>query len=235
VELLPDIHRIDGVTANAYLLVEPQGLTLIDTGMRGSAGKILNYVRGIGYNPRDVRTILLTHQHPDHVGGAEELARATGADVLAHPLDAPAIEGTAPRDTPRGAMGLVFRLAIFPRLKPVRVAAQITGGEVLPMLQRDGGLRVLAAPGHTYGEVAFYVPGRQLLIAGDAYRHGGGRIVPSPNMFNRDTPQMLRSIVELAGLEVTASLCGHGEPIAQGAAPLLAQAAEDAKQRLGEQ
>src|SRR5262249_27567413 len=101
-EALPGIHRIDGVIANVYLLVEPQGLTLIDTGMPGSSRKILDYVRRIGHSPRDVTTILLTHQHVDHVGGAEELARATGADVLAHPLDAPAIEGTARRDVPSG-------------------------------------------------------------------------------------------------------------------------------------
>jgi glyoxylase-like metal-dependent hydrolase (beta-lactamase superfamily II) len=233
-EVLPGIHRIDGVIANAYLLVEPQGLTLIDTGMPGRARKILDYVRSIGHSPRDITTILLTHQHVDHVGGAEALAHATGADVLAHPLDAPAIEGKAQRDIPGGPMGLVFRVVLLPRLKPVRIAAHVTGGETLPMLQRDGGLRVVATPGHTYGEVSFYVPGRKLLIAGDAYRHGGGRIVPSPNMFNRDTPKMLRSIVELADLEVTASLCGHGEPITQGANILLAQAAEDAKRRLGE-
>ncbi len=154
--------------------------------------------------------------------------------MLAHPLDAPAIEGAARRDIPRGPMGLLFRLALVPRVKPVRVAGHITGGETLPMLQRDGGLRVLAAPGHTYGEVAFYVPGRKLLIAGDAYRHGKGRIVPSPNMFNRDTTKALRSIVELADLEVTASLCGHGAPILQGAGASLAQAAAEAKRRLSE-
>lgn len=233
-EVLPGIHRIDGVIANVYLLIEPQRLTLIDTGMPGRASKILDYVRRIGHDPRDITTILLTHQHVDHVGGAEELARITGADVLAHPLDAPAIEGKARRDVPSGAMGLIFRAVLLPRLKPVRVAAHITGGEMLPMLQRDGGLQVVAAPGHTYGEVAFYVPGRKLLIAGDAYRHGGGRILPSPDMFNRDKAKMLRSIVELADLDVTASLCGHGEPILQGADILLAQAAADAKRRLDE-
>lgn len=233
-EVLPGIHRVDGVIANVYLIVEPQGLTLIDTGILGSANKILDYVRGIGHTPHDITTILLTHQHVDHVGGAADLARATGADVLAHPLDAPAIEGKARRDVPRGPMGLMFRAVLLPRLKPVQVAAHITGGETLPMLQRDGGLRVVAAPGHTYGEVTFYVSGRKLLIAGDAYRHGGGRIVPSPNMFNRDNMKTLRSIVELANLEVTASLCGHGAPILQGADALLKQAATDAKRRLGD-
>ncbi|HEV8193383.1 MAG TPA: MBL fold metallo-hydrolase [Ktedonobacterales bacterium] len=233
-EVLPGIHRIDGVIANVYLLIEPQGLTLIDTGMPGSARKILDYVRRIGHSPHDITTILLTHQHVDHVGGAEELARTTGADVLAHPLDAPAIEGKARRDVPSGPLRLVFRVVLLPRLKPVRVAAHVTGGETLPMLQRGGGLRVVATPGHTYGEVSYYVPGRKLLIAGDAYRHSGGRIVPSPNMFNRDRAKMLRSIVELADLEVTASLCGHGEPILQGAGTFLAQAAEDAKCHLGE-
>ena len=101
-ELLPDIHLIDGVNSNAYLIIEPAGLTLVDSGLPGSAEKILAYLRALGKTPSQLSRILLTHQHVDHVGGAAELASLSGAEVIAHPLDTPAIEGTGPRDIPWG-------------------------------------------------------------------------------------------------------------------------------------
>ena len=49
-QLFSDIHLIDGVTSNAYLIVEPSGLTLVDSGMPGSAKKILAYLRAQGFD-----------------------------------------------------------------------------------------------------------------------------------------------------------------------------------------
>ncbi len=223
-ELLPHIHLVDGVTSNTYMIVEPDGLTVIDTGMPGSHTKMIAYVRRLGREPREVRRILLTHQHVDHVGGAAALARETGAEVVAHPADAPAIEGTAPRELPHGPLGPVFRLVFLPRLRPVRVTSPVRAGETLPVLAAEGGLRVIEAPGHTAGQIAFYLPGRKLLFAGDAWRHAGGRILPPPAMLNRDTPQTLRTFAELADtLELEASLPGHGTPMLAGVAARLAE------------
>lgn len=226
-ELLPAIHRIEGVRSNAYLIVEPDGLTVIDTGMPGSGKALARYLWHIGYNVRQVRRILLTHQHVDHVGGAAELAMLAEAEVIAHPADAPAIEGTAPRDLPSGPMGPIFRYALQPRLRPVSVTRQVRAGETLPILEADGGLHVIEAPGHTRGQIAFYLPGRRLLFAGDAYVHMRGRIDSPFAMFNQDTDQTKRTLVELARtLDVDASLPGHGEPITRGAAEKLAAAGE---------
>src|SRR5438067_2181479 len=87
-ELLPGIHRVDGVICNVYVIVEREGLTLIDTGMPRSERKIGAYVRGIGRELGEVRRIVLTHQHVDHVGGAAALAEQTGAEVIASVGDA---------------------------------------------------------------------------------------------------------------------------------------------------
>ncbi|HKB47366.1 MAG TPA: MBL fold metallo-hydrolase, partial [Ktedonobacterales bacterium] len=81
-ELLPNIHLIEGVTSSAYLIVEPEGLTVIDTGLPGSGDKIVRYLRRIGQEAGAVRRILLTHQHADHVGGAARLAALSGAQVI---------------------------------------------------------------------------------------------------------------------------------------------------------
>lgn len=228
-ELFPDIHLIDGVTSNAYLIVEPSGLTLVDTGMPGSASKILAYLRALGHVPSQLHTILLTHQHVDHVGGAAELAALSGAEVIAHPLDAPAIEGTEPRDLPSGPLALVFRTVLLPRLRMVAVTRRVTAGETLPILADDGGLRVIETPGHTRGEVALYLPGRRLLFAGDTYRHTArGEVATPPRMFNRDTAQARASLASLGELAIDASLPGHGKPIPQGAAGAVGRAVEAA-------
>lgn len=224
-ELLPGIHQVDGVGSNVFVIVEPDGLTVIDTGLPGSGPKILTYVERLGKRAGDVRRILLTHQHADHVGGAAALAQATGAEVVAHAADAPAIEGRAARELPRNAaMRLVFRAVIIPRLRPVAVGRLVGDGEMVGALAGEGGLRVVATPGHTRGQIAFYAPGRRVLFGGDAYVHTRGRVGPPPAMFTADMAQARKSLAALAALDVAASLPGHGAPITQGAVELLARA-----------
>ncbi|HEV7126801.1 MAG TPA: MBL fold metallo-hydrolase [Ktedonobacterales bacterium] len=224
-ELAPGIHQVDGVTSNVYLIVEPDGLTVIDSGFMGSGPKIVAYIQKIGRQPAEVRRILLTHQHVDHVGGAAALARVTGAAVLAHPLDAPAIAGNAAPLLPNNRlMAAVFRVFMLPRLDPVDVARTVEDGETLPVLEEEGGLRVVATPGHTPGQIAFYLPSRRLLFAGDAYAHRGEHVVPPVAMFTRDMAEARRSMATLARLEIAASLPGHGAPILRDAGARLAEA-----------
>jgi glyoxylase-like metal-dependent hydrolase (beta-lactamase superfamily II) len=225
VEVTPGIHRINTGASNAYLIADEDGLTLIDTGLPGAGKKILEQIRALGRRPDEIARIVLTHQHADHVGGAAALLAASGAEVWAQALDTPAIEGAGPRDHPTGPLGLIFAVFIFPRLRSVRVTRELIDGEILPVLASEGGLRVVATPGHTLGHVSLYLPSRKLLFAGDALRHAGEKVRPSPKMFNRDHAQALRTFASLTRLEIAASLPGHGAPIMSGAGERLAQTA----------
>jgi glyoxylase-like metal-dependent hydrolase (beta-lactamase superfamily II) len=226
-ELLPGIHRVEGVTANVYLIVEADEVSVVDTGLPGSgARQILTYLRErLGREPGALRRILLTHQHADHVGGAAALQSAAGAAVVAHPLDTPAIAGKASRELPHPfLLRAAFRTVILPRLRPVAVSQQVEDGATLPVLAGEGGLQVVATPGHTAGHVSFYLPSRRLLFVGDAYVHRGGRIVSPPAMFTRDMAEARRSMERLSQLALDASLPGHGAPILHGAGTALADA-----------
>ncbi|MGO8950621.1 MAG: MBL fold metallo-hydrolase [Ktedonobacterales bacterium] len=224
-ELQQDIHLVDGVVCNVYLIFESDGVTMIDTGMPGKEQAIRAYLGKLGRSVRDLRHILLTHQHVDHIGNTAKLSAASGAEIVAHPLDALAIEGKAPRELPGGAlMSFAMKTMFVWRLRPVQVQRQVRGGEVLPILTGDGGLQIIETPGHTIGHISFYLPARKLLFAGDAYRHRNGGLVPPPRVYNHDTPEALRSMAILTDYDIEASLPGHGTPILANAGARLGEA-----------
>lgn len=221
-QIAPDMHLVNGVSCNVYIITEPDGLTIVDAGLPGAPKRILAAVTALGRSPRDVRHILLTHQHVDHVGGLAALSAATGAETWASVGDTPAIEGRARYETPRGALGLVIRVVFLPRLKPGSITHLTREGETLPVLSAEGGLRVVETPGHTLGHIGFYLPSRRLLFAGDAVRSSGGRLPLSPTALNTDTALALESVRKLAAMEIEACLPGHGAPVLTGAQALLA-------------
>ncbi|MCI0850357.1 MAG: MBL fold metallo-hydrolase, partial [Chloroflexi bacterium] len=91
------VHAIESLgIGRAYIYQEQDKLTLIDTGLTGSADRILAVVEKIGRNPEDVRQIFITHHHNDHTGSLAELVERTGAQVLAHKIEAPVIRGDQP-------------------------------------------------------------------------------------------------------------------------------------------
>lgn len=219
--IFPDIHRVDGVQCNVYLIEESDGLTVIDAGMPGADKRILAAIQQLGHTPRDVRRILITHQHVDHVGGLAALAKATGAETWAHPLDTPAIEGRGPRDLPSGAVGVAMRVLFVSRLRPAAVNHAAREGDTLPAFASEGGLRVVETFGHTVGHISLYLPARKLLFAGDAVMSRGGKLVLPPRMLNTNSAMAMESMRKLATLDVEACLTGHGEPILTGARELL--------------
>ena len=92
-EIVPGIHEIDTMAARSYLVVGEQ-LTLIDTGMSGSSSKIRDYVKNIvKRDVSDIKTIIITHHHFDHIGSLDKLKKLTKAEVAVHKDDADYIYG----------------------------------------------------------------------------------------------------------------------------------------------
>ncbi|HML02198.1 MAG TPA: MBL fold metallo-hydrolase, partial [Candidatus Bathyarchaeia archaeon] len=92
-EIIEGIHRVDEASANmahanVYLLINGEELAIIDTGTAGNAKKTVEYIQKLGHQPTDVKTIILTHFHMDHMGSAKELKDLTNAKVAAHTEDA---------------------------------------------------------------------------------------------------------------------------------------------------
>ncbi|MCX6690869.1 MAG: MBL fold metallo-hydrolase, partial [Methanoregula sp.] len=97
-QITPHIHAIRtplGPSPDRFVhvyIVYGDNITLIDTGFDGSEKLVTEYIRSTGRDPSEIRLIILTHAHPDHIGSAKAIRDLTGCTVTAHPLDAPAIE-----------------------------------------------------------------------------------------------------------------------------------------------
>lgn len=215
-EVVPGVHTIAGLgSGRAYLIAEADALTLVDTGLRGSARAVLAAVAALGHEARDIRRIIITHHHGDHTGALAELAERSGAEVLAHALDAPVVRGDRrpPGPAPGGPLrSLLARAA--PAFAPARVDRELTGDEVLDGL---GGLRVLHTPGHTAGSISLYSAARRLLFTGDAAMHLLG-VRPPLRLFTEDRATARASLERLAALDIDVALFGHGRPIEHAAA-----------------
>jgi glyoxylase-like metal-dependent hydrolase (beta-lactamase superfamily II) len=118
-EIAEGIHRLENSFVNIYLVVEPTGLTLVDTGLTKSGSKVvLETLQTLGHRPSDLKTILITHADPDHIGGAAELKRATGAQLLASRHDGEAMGLGKPGRPPKGAVGLLMRVLPLSKITP---------------------------------------------------------------------------------------------------------------------
>jgi len=169
-KILDNVFLVPGVVANPYILVDSDGLTIIDTGLPRSERKILAYVASLGRSAHDVKRILLTHSDLDHVGGLAALHKLTGARTYASRIEADAIAaGKSSRQI--NISGFSVRRLMFTLLRPFMKAAPfqvdevLTDGQILPAL---GGLRVIDTSGHTPGHISLFAPAAGILFCGDS-------------------------------------------------------------------
>jgi glyoxylase-like metal-dependent hydrolase (beta-lactamase superfamily II) len=212
-EIVPGLWMISLGFVNAYLLDTDDGLVLIDTGVAGSAGKILEAIKGIGRNLGDIRSILVTHCHSDHAGSLAELKRMTGAPAAMHAIDAAMLRGGEALRPLKPAPGLlnwiVCRLLLKSaptKVEPAEIENELQDGETLP-----SGLRSIHVPGHCAGQLAFLWPRHGgVLIAADAVANVF-RLSLSPMYENLE--EGLRSLSKLSALDFEVACFGHGKPI----------------------
>jgi glyoxylase-like metal-dependent hydrolase (beta-lactamase superfamily II) len=170
VKILDNVFGVPGVVANPYIIVDADGLTVIDAGLPRSEKKILAYVAGLGRQAEDIKRIIITHADFDHIGGLGALQRASGARTYASKIEADAIAlGKSSREIK--ASGFSIRRLLFAvlrpimKLRPLQVDEILAEGQTLPVL---GGLRIVETPGHTPGHISLFAPSLGILFCGDS-------------------------------------------------------------------
>ena len=227
-EIVEGIHRVDEASANmahanVYLVVNGEELAIIDTGTAGNAKKTVEYVQKLGRQPSDVKTIILTHFHMDHMGSAKELKELTNAKVAAHGEDADYISGTKPLPKPKN---ILFR-AVSSFVKPVPVQVDI----ILKEGDKIANLTVFHTPGHTLGSIMLLDEERKAIFAGDTLRYDGNKVSGAPEHFSMDPNQVRESIAKAATLNFDIMLPGHGEPLKPNASEKVREFSETLKQK----
>jgi glyoxylase-like metal-dependent hydrolase (beta-lactamase superfamily II) len=211
---------------NVFAVTEHGGWTLIDAGLRGSAGWIKRWAHE-HFGDAPPEAVVLTHAHFDHVGAIAGLTSAWNVPVYAHTHEMAYVTGERayPPPDPSVGGGLMARMAsLYPR-GPVDL-----GSRVRP-LPADGtiptlpGWRWIHTPGHTAGHVSFFRDADRVLVAGDAFcttkqesflavAQQRPELHGPPAYFTTNWDAARESVRRLAALRPATVAPGHGQPMA---------------------
>jgi hydroxyacylglutathione hydrolase len=207
-EIVSGIHQVDGVNGNCYVMVR-DGLTLIDTGLPGNGKKITAYIQGtLKRSPSDIRMIILTHHHIDHIGNVNLLKSVSPAKVAIHEADSPFVSGRERMPVPKGWKGLLFRMTrVFMKSGPFQPDILLKDRDTIE------GLICIHVPGHTPGSICLLDPATGVLFVGDTLRFDGKKIGGPPARFTPDMDRAHQSIKKIATLTFDVMLAGHGVPL----------------------
>ena len=175
----------------AYALLASR-ICLVDAGVAGSERLVFRRIREEGGDPRSISRLVLTHAHPDHLGGARAVREASGCEVAAHENDKKWIEDVHEQAAQR----------------PVPGFHSLVGGSVgVDRVLRDGdlletgageSLRVIHTPGHSPGSVSLFLASRGALFCGDALPQPEGIPVYDDVM---DSVESIKKLKSLPGIE----------------------------------
>lgn len=226
----PGVHRLEHAHVNLYLLEDERGVTVVDAAFPRTWLPLLLALEAIGRHPRDVRALVLTHGHFDHVGIASRLRAEWGVPVWVHAADRrlAAHPYRYAHERPRLLYPIVYPESIGVLGAMAGAGALHVKGvpftNPLPehgVLDVPGSPVVVPTPGHTYGHVSLHLPQHDAVITGDAlvtfdpYTGASGPQIVA-GAATADSPQALGSLEALAATGARLVLPGHGDPTRMG-------------------
>lgn len=221
------LFRAGGTDVNWYLFKDGDDVTLVDSGYPGDLAGVLASIEEIGCQPGDVRAVLLTHAHIDHMGAANHLHEAHETPTWMDPVEVrharrEVLEQAGALDVAKqifrpGVLRWSMRISRLGATSDVRIAHAEPFPSTGP-LDLPGGPVPIATHGHTSGHSAYLFPGVGAVATGDALitghavsRESGPQLIPG--WFNHAPGDPRDGVAPLATLDADLVLPGHGEPV----------------------
>ncbi len=213
-QVVDNVYIISLGMVNVFL-IDHNGLTLIDCGTPGSEKQIFAALESIGKKPGDIKNILITHLHYDHIGALKAVKEACGAPVYMHSSEAAAVRRGNTPHTFRAAPGLIGILSVIIRRmdatakeEAIEVEYDLEDGARLSMI---GNLSAIHTPGHTPGHLAYYWPyNGGVLFSGDVFTHFAG--IGHPPLY-ADYGLARQSLKKIGTLQFDTLCFSHGKPL----------------------
>jgi len=198
VKILDNVYSIDHSEAKnhsmeSWILDCSEGTILIDGGMTPPhVDNIAAELKSIGKKWSQVKAILITHKHGDHIKNLPQLVELTGAPVQAHEYEAPLIKEA--------------------------VGVEVEGLKDHTVLPWCGGIQLIHVPGHSEGNSSYYLKKHKAIIAGDTiFGDEEGNLMPPPERYCLDVEQATREMRRLLDYDFDAFIYTHGKDIIGGA------------------
>ncbi|GLC24175.1 MBL fold metallo-hydrolase [Roseisolibacter agri] len=229
IPLLPDVAWLRTGIVNVVFLGLPEagdgGWVLVDAGIPGFATHIA-HAAARRYGDTRPAAIVLTHGHFDHVGSLRALADRWDVPIYAHPLELPYVTGRAAYPPPDPTVGG----GAMARLSPLYPPGPFDFADRVRPLPTDGtvpgapGWRVQATPGHSPGHVSLVRDADRTVVVGDAFvttqQESATAVLTQrvelhgpPMYYTCDWDAARESVRDLAALDPSLAITGHGQPM----------------------
>jgi metallo-beta-lactamase class B len=203
--IVGNLYYVGTYDLGVYLIATKEGNILVNTGINDSAPMIKANIEKLGFKYEDIKILLATHGHWDHVGAMAQIKRETGARMMMHEGDVGLVESGGGQDYryPEGR-GTIY--------EPVKVDRVLKEGDRVRLGETE--LTVIHHPGHTKGSTSFTFATQDagkkynVLIVNMGSINPGVNVVHMP-MFPQITESYLATLARQKKLEPQVWVSSH--------------------------